>query len=340
MAININTVYKTVLSIMNKEQRGYLTPDEFNKIAKQVQLSLVDKTFYDLNKTLNYKARGLVNQGVADTTNNVQEKLDTLYKTDTSTFTSGSANLPADIYKIINIVSNDRLRTYEEVKKHEITYMQSSPLTAPSSTFPVYYQETAGTSITTLPALADASTVTVDYIKKPDDPRWGYTINSQYGNKIYDLNTFVETGLVVLADLVDLSMVTDAGSRTVNLDLQNVTIATNSGSGVGASFYLTTDGSGNVDSVSIQEAGSGYEIGDVLTISTSVVGGSVDVTLTIGNHAIQRYTTTGSTNFELHPSEEMALVTGILAYSGIVIRDPSITQMASQIIQSNEATKQ
>ena len=30
MAINANTVYTTVLSILNKEQRGYLTPDEFN----------------------------------------------------------------------------------------------------------------------------------------------------------------------------------------------------------------------------------------------------------------------------------------------------------------------
>ena len=38
MAIDINTVYKTVLLILNKEERGYVTPDEFNKIANQVQL--------------------------------------------------------------------------------------------------------------------------------------------------------------------------------------------------------------------------------------------------------------------------------------------------------------
>ena len=30
MAINVNTVYQTVLLILNKEQRGYITPDEFN----------------------------------------------------------------------------------------------------------------------------------------------------------------------------------------------------------------------------------------------------------------------------------------------------------------------
>ena len=43
--INVNTVYTTVLSIMNKEQRGYLTPDEFNKIATQVQLEMFEKMF-------------------------------------------------------------------------------------------------------------------------------------------------------------------------------------------------------------------------------------------------------------------------------------------------------
>ena len=40
MAINVDLVYKTVLLIINKEQRGYLTPDEFNKIGRQVQLEI------------------------------------------------------------------------------------------------------------------------------------------------------------------------------------------------------------------------------------------------------------------------------------------------------------
>ena len=46
MAINVNKVYKSVLSILNKEQRGYLTPAEFNNLARQAQLELVDKLFY------------------------------------------------------------------------------------------------------------------------------------------------------------------------------------------------------------------------------------------------------------------------------------------------------
>ena len=52
MAINVNTVYTTVLSILNKEQRGYITPDEFNKLATQVQLDIFENYFEDLNQQL------------------------------------------------------------------------------------------------------------------------------------------------------------------------------------------------------------------------------------------------------------------------------------------------
>ena len=50
MAISVDTVYKTVLLILNKEQRGYMTPDEFNKIGQQVQLEIFEKYFEDLNQ--------------------------------------------------------------------------------------------------------------------------------------------------------------------------------------------------------------------------------------------------------------------------------------------------
>jgi hypothetical protein len=52
MAINVNNVYQTVLLILNKEQRGYMTPDEFNKTATQVQLDIFEQYFDDLNQQL------------------------------------------------------------------------------------------------------------------------------------------------------------------------------------------------------------------------------------------------------------------------------------------------
>ena len=52
MAINVNTVYQTVLLILNKEQRGYMTPLEFNKIGTQVQEEIFTTYFESLNQQL------------------------------------------------------------------------------------------------------------------------------------------------------------------------------------------------------------------------------------------------------------------------------------------------
>ena len=52
MITNVNTVYTTVLTILNKEQRGYLTPQEFNLFAIQAQQDIFEQYFDDLNQQL------------------------------------------------------------------------------------------------------------------------------------------------------------------------------------------------------------------------------------------------------------------------------------------------
>ena len=42
MAINVNSVYRTVLTILNKEERGTLTPDAYNRLARQAQIDEVN----------------------------------------------------------------------------------------------------------------------------------------------------------------------------------------------------------------------------------------------------------------------------------------------------------
>ena len=48
--VNIDTVYQTVLALANKEQRGYITPQEFNLFAEQSQLEIIEQYFYDINQ--------------------------------------------------------------------------------------------------------------------------------------------------------------------------------------------------------------------------------------------------------------------------------------------------
>ena len=50
MAVSVDTVYQRVLSLANKEQRGYITPQEFNLFANQVQQEILDQYFYDINQ--------------------------------------------------------------------------------------------------------------------------------------------------------------------------------------------------------------------------------------------------------------------------------------------------
>ena len=48
--VSIDTVYQRVLAIANKEQRGYITPLEFNLLANQAQMIIFEQYFYDLDK--------------------------------------------------------------------------------------------------------------------------------------------------------------------------------------------------------------------------------------------------------------------------------------------------
>ena len=48
------------------------------------------------------------------------------------------------------------------------------------------------------------------------------------------------------------------------------------------------------------------------------------------------YDASSSVDFELHPSEQVDIVTGILLYSGVIIQDPTIIQVAAQKIQQED----
>jgi len=50
MAVSIDTVYQRVLTLANKEQRGYITPQEFNLLANMAQMEIFQQYFYDIKQ--------------------------------------------------------------------------------------------------------------------------------------------------------------------------------------------------------------------------------------------------------------------------------------------------
>jgi hypothetical protein len=87
--ISIDTVYQRVLALANKEQRGYITPQEFNLHANQAQLDIFEQYFYDLAAMTALKTRSEQSQTAGanvemapdfgDTVNIIREKL-SIYK--------------------------------------------------------------------------------------------------------------------------------------------------------------------------------------------------------------------------------------------------------------------
>jgi hypothetical protein len=180
MAINVDTVYKTVLSILNKEQRGYMTPDEFNKVATQVQLEIFESYFDDLNQQLRISQS---NTEYADRQKNIDNMISIFKTFGNCTFSTDHFAVPTNLHKIGTVIYKDEIEV-ERVQKDYLLYINLSPLTKPTKTFPLYVYEnstvgTAGVN-TTNPKIYVwpkdiISDISVSYIRKPNNVVWGYT---------------------------------------------------------------------------------------------------------------------------------------------------------------------
>lgn len=249
--VNVNTVYQTVLLILNKEQRGYMTPQEFNSVAAQTQLQIFEQYFDDINQQLRVPQADV---DYADRQMNIDEKI-SIFKT--------SASLPYqnNFYPIAQIITDSLGNNVEFYRLGVVTYQnefgkicelervnrtdfynsQSTGLLKATSEYPIYLYE--GEKLFVSPSDINTSNViSIDFVRKPVSPLWGFTVGTR-GQYVYDSSAY--------------------------------------------------DSSSNPP--------------------------------------------TGSINFELHTSEQTNLILRILAYAGVIIKDQSIVQVATQQVMQDEA---
>lgn len=182
MAKSIDTVYKTVLLILNKEQRGYMTPDEFNKVGNQVQLEIFEKYFEDLNQLTRVPQNDM---DYADRVAYLDQKIAVFKTNSTESVDDGQVSLPAGLHVLGTISANDI--ELQRVSRNEYYNIIKSPLTKPTLSYPIYLLEGTTTKISP----TGVSSVDFDYIKKPAFPKWAYTVGS-VGQFIYDDNNSVD----------------------------------------------------------------------------------------------------------------------------------------------------
>ena len=183
MAISVDTVYQRVQSILNKESRGYLTPQEFNLFANQAQLEIFEQYFFDLNQFERLPKKDTEYSNLVKTIN---ERISKFKTSATLTFTTPYFSMPSNMHKLGTVIYNSTTPV-EEIDQKNLLEYTLSPLTSPSTTNPVYIQNIQTTSsvwsIVVYPSSIQ-SLITATYIRKPVDASW--TSQTVVGNALYD----------------------------------------------------------------------------------------------------------------------------------------------------------
>ncbi|MFT5453380.1 MAG: hypothetical protein ACI9N9_002887, partial [Enterobacterales bacterium] len=158
MAVSIDTVYQRVLAILNKEQRGYVTPQEFNLFANQAQGDIFEQYFYDINQ---YGRVPGNDTAFSDMLNILNEKIN-LFETNAAMTYNASFywQTPANLYRLGTIayantvtstslyptpnttVTTTTLVEAERVNYNEYLMINQSEYLKPKNSRPVFVAST------------------------------------------------------------------------------------------------------------------------------------------------------------------------------------------------------
>jgi len=271
----INDVRNTVLAIANKNNYGYISPQDFNLYCEQAQMDLFEDYFYQYNTQIFKENQRVSGTGYADITKGLVEVIDSFsatqtlvnagvnlfnlpanyylinkinyYPTSTGTGTTTAAGsftltdstatfqttgtvlagqvisstdsasitagqsayiisvdsetqltLTANIFGAVQtigdtyvIVSESNVVEVERVNQNKIFYLNSSPLTSPSTGYPAYVLGNATTSATgniinVYPQTLKApGTIYAQYVRYPLPPKWTYALIT-LGEPVFD----------------------------------------------------------------------------------------------------------------------------------------------------------
>ena len=181
--INIDTVYQKVLALANKEQRGYITLQEFNLFANIAQDEILDQYFYDLTTK---DAIPTDNTEYADMMDGIDEKLGELKTTvELNLLTDDNDDIvdrsmyvkPTDIYKI-GLMEQVNARGFgsvlERIDKAEWNAIRNSPLLMPRLNNAVYLDY--DNVFRVAPTMGPAQRIELSYIPTLPRINWTYIV--------------------------------------------------------------------------------------------------------------------------------------------------------------------
>lgn len=206
--VNVDTVYQTVLLILNQQQRGYMTPDEFNKAGTQAQLTIFEGYASDLNQQYRLSQN---DTEYSNRIKNIEQKLQFFQRTAPIPYDVATSSFPlldnppsppdnptlvgtTDVlYRLGSVFYKDQ-DLGEYVQPNELRQLLLSPLTQPTITFPIYTYEN---NVLNVRPSSITSDITISYLTKPLDIKWGFTTDPVTGAYIYSVGSSIQFQLDV-----------------------------------------------------------------------------------------------------------------------------------------------
>ena len=185
MALSIDRVYQKVLALANKEQRGYITPQEFNLFADHAQMEIFDQYFYDLNQ---FKRRPGSEIKHADLGEMILEKIDG-FSASEEVFNHTDFSTKENFYRIesVHVTDGQTWDVRAIVEKSTVENLIQAligPLTTPTNERPLYRFKNK--KFTFNPSINPLGRYVCYYTKKPNKPNWTYVIDPTTKSALYN----------------------------------------------------------------------------------------------------------------------------------------------------------
>tara|TARA_R100000900_G_scaffold126697_1_gene101334 strand:- start:1547 stop:2491 length:945 start_codon:yes stop_codon:yes gene_type:complete len=313
MAINVNTVYQTVLLILNKEQRGYMTPVEFNKTGAQAQLEIFETYFDSLNQQIRIPQ---TDTDFSDRILNLDEKI-SLFKefgSATSISSSNVFNLPQQFSGSGSIATT----TLPAATAGATTAYVIQTATASQIANGVV--EVFANGVLISDDLYEISGTTINFFSQP-------TIGETLIVNVYPKEFYRLGDLFYTAGALPTQELERVGTKDLyHLLSSNLTSPTTT--------YPIYTYKNNKITVYPNSITSGITVSYI----RKPIAPIWNFTTGLNNQYVFNAST--SFNFELHPAEQTELILKILLYAGVVIRSPEIVQVAAQQVAQENINQQ
>ena len=303
MAINVNNVYQTVLLILNKEQRGYMTPLEFNKIGAQSQLEIFETYFDSLNQQLR------VPQSDVDYANRVvslDEKLQ-IFKT------SAAATYDNPNFKLPSQYSGTALATQQFTAANPgLTYTLTGDALSLSNSGAITNVFVNGVELASTDYSVNGATLTL--------------VNQPTAGQIIVVNLYPKQFHKLGQVLYQVgALPTEEAQRVGSHELYHLLSSNLTKPTITNPIYTYSN---NLIRLYPDEINSG--------VTVTYVRKPIPPIWSFTSGAQYVFQPTSSCNFELHASEQVELILRILLYAGVVVKNQEVIQVAaSQIQQEN-----